>query len=148
MNRIQRSNLLGDFQSIKSFEESIDVVLDYIIDQCNIPYAYLYITIDDSVISISKGDIDFSTIASFHTSIEKAIQEDSINKEILLTVSEEISFTILAGFPINGDDKKRIGTLCFLDIDSKIVPTSQVKTIEFAIKQIQFLIMKNFNPMY
>lgn len=145
MNRIQRSNLLGDFQSIKSFEESIDVVLTYIMDQCDIAYAYLYINIEDSIICISKGNIDVNIITPFHTSIEKVIQKDSINEKLSFSIANDLSFAILAGFPIYQDDKRRIGTLCFLDSDFKLIPTSQIKTIEFGVKQIQFLIMSCCN---
>ncbi len=134
-----------------SFQQEFNSILLFISELCEVPYAF--VSLNDTHVQniVAKIGFDFLTIPKeillFNELIIKN-NEVSIVPDINLDKrysqelknSSSFSFTSFAGFPLRIDDSFVSGTLCIMDTKAKELSNVQLKTLEYAVQQIQSLL--------
>ncbi len=134
-----------------SFQQEFNSILLFISELCEVPYAF--VSLNDTHVQniVAKIGFDFLTIPKeillFNEPIIKN-NEVSIVPDINLDKrysqelknSSSFSFTSFAGFPLRIDDSFVSGTLCIMDTKAKELSNVQLKTLEYAVQQIQSLL--------
>ena len=138
MNRVQKSNLPGDFECTMNFNESFEIALSYFTEQLSIDFAYLNLEIEEDKLCITKGTFDFDKIALQLQSYEDKVKQHQIEYKVVEQVTPSVS--IVLGVPLIINSNKIVGTLCFLQNEGKELSEDEIKKIEFGLKQIQCLV--------
>jgi PAS domain S-box-containing protein len=121
-----------------SLEDSFASILTYLKDECNIAFALFSLEIENSPFIIKKGDFDLNSISIKIDEYSEKVTQQNKSYNIVEKITKEV--TLLAIYPIKTEENTVIGTLSLLHFESKIFTSSELKLIEFALNQIQYLL--------
>lgn len=132
-----------------NLKKDFNPILSFLSEFCEVPHVFVSL-IDDGV-PIIKAEIgfDFLTIPERIRLINEEIVLG--NKIIIVTEpdkeddfkkldSSHFSFNFFAGFPIRTDENEVVGTLCVMANQSKALSPAQLKSINFAVQQIESIL--------
>ena len=128
-----------------NFQQELNDILSFVTEICEVPYAFVtHINCGDQSIISKKGFDSLiipENILSFSQSIieqNSVFKVSGITKNLFKNLNpSDLFFDFFLGLPIYSDENLAIGTLCILDVKSKVISSVQLKILEHSANQIQ-----------
>lgn len=135
----------------EDFKQELNSILLFVSEICDIPYAYIASVENELEVIKNTIGLDFTTIPKNIQELNKnVIQQNNpyvvsnTNKDSKISsdfsVAENFPITFYAGFPLCIDFDTIAGILCIMDIKSRELSNTQLKTLSHATKQIESLL--------
>ena len=131
-----------------NFQQEFNDILSFVVEICDVPYAFVSHINFKTPSIISKIGFDSSTIPeNIQTYNQIIIEQNSIFKISGITKhhsekikNSDLTFDFFLGIPISNDENIAIGTLCIMDLKSKNLSPIQLKTLQHSVQQIQSIL--------
>ena len=150
MLSIENQKKINKVSDFTNFQQEFYDVLMFVTELCKIPHAFIsFFDTDTQIIKVNVG-FDFLLIPEnvlFYT--QDVIQQNKIH--IVSDTTQDSNhklnnlnpFSFFAGFPICINENLVVGTLCIMDTKPKMLSPIELKSLNRAVSQIQFLLELN-----
>ncbi|MFV5685685.1 PAS domain S-box protein [Flavobacterium sp. GB2R13] len=144
---LENKKKLGGLFDIKKCQQEFHAILSFATELCEIPHAFIsFNDTENHIIQVNVG-FDFITIPESVLLYQlDVIQQNKIS--IVTDITQDSNhrlnnltpFSFFAGLPICIDENLVVGTLCIMDIKPKVLSRIELKSLNHAVSQIQFLL--------
>ena len=140
MHQNQKCNFPTEDIEIIHFKSSIDDILNFIMEQCGISYAFASLEFENHSIQITLGDYNFDLISDYLKSHHKTNHKNSISTYVeSIKIDSLPSVFILSSIPLQSIEKNYNGVVHFLVNENQALTEEKIKLIEFGKLQIENL---------
>jgi PAS domain S-box-containing protein len=140
MHQNQKCNLPTEDIEIIHFKSSIDDILNFIMEQCGISYAFASLEFENHSIQITLGDYNFDLISDYLKSHHKTNHKNSISTYVeSIKIDSLPSVFTLSSIPLQSIEKNYNGVVHFLVNKNQALTEEKIKLIEFGKLQIENL---------
>ena len=140
MHQNQKCNFPTEDIEIIHFKSSIDDILNFIMEQCGISYAFASLEFENHSIQITLGDYNFDLISDYLKSNHKTNHKNSISTYVeSIKIDSLPSVFILSSIPLQSIEKNYNGVVHFLVNENQALTEEKIKLIEFGKLQIENL---------
>jgi PAS domain S-box-containing protein len=140
MHQNQKCNLPTEDIEIIHFKSSIEAILNFIMEQCGISYAFASLEFENHSIQITLGDYNFDLISDYLKPHHKTNHKNGISTNVeSIKIDSLPSFFILSSIPLQSIEKNYNGVVHFLVNENQALTQEKIKLIEFGKLQIETL---------
>ena len=144
---IENQKKTSKVSDITNFQQEFYDVLAFATELCEIPHAFIsFFDTDKQIIKVNV-DFDFLLIPESVLFYQQdVIQQNKIHivTDIAQHTNHELNilnpFSFFAGFPICINKNLVVGSLCIIDTKPKLLSPIELKSLNRAVSQIQFLL--------
>ena len=147
---IENQKKTWELFDITNFQREFHDILAFATELCEIPHAFIsFFDKEQQIIRVNVG-FDFLIIPESVLFYQQDVIQQ--NKIFIVTDIAEGSnyelnnlkpFSFFAGFPICINENLVVGTLCIMDTKTKVLSPIELKSLNRAVSQIQFLLQLN-----